>query len=181
MDDAYDLVFVALGAVPLIPDIPGIEKALPFDYALEHPEAVVGDVVVIGGGEVGLECALQFVKQGHQAMCIEMKDILAAECPPVHFRRAYREMWESTPGFSWRLNSTVVAVGDGGEVTYVDAEGKESTVKADTVVVATGTRSLCDEALAFGGNEKFRLIGDCRSHGTIATAMRTAYFNAHNV
>ncbi len=181
IDDDYDIIIVALGAVPLIPDIPGINNAMPFDYALTHPDEVKGDIVFIGGGEIAVENALHFIKMGHKAMCIEMKDKLAAECPPVHYRRPFRELWESTEGFSWELNSKVTAVSDSRDVIYIDSDGEEKSVKADTVIIAAGTRGLTREAMAFGGNDKFRFIGDCLNLGNIAMAMRTAYFTAHNI
>ncbi len=86
-----------------------------------------------------------------------MKDQLAADCPPVHYRRPYREMWESIEGFSWAVNSTVISVDDDKTVTYLDGVGDEIRVKADTVVYAVGTRGLYDEAIAFEVTISFAL------------------------
>ncbi len=41
LDADYDIIVVAIGSVPVVPDIPGVENTLSFDYALEHPEAIV--------------------------------------------------------------------------------------------------------------------------------------------
>ena len=186
LDGRYDYIVTAIGSVPVIPNIPGIELGMPFDYALTHLNEVKGDVVVIGGGEVGLECALEFVRLGHKAKCIEMQSVLAPEVPPVHYRRPYREMWEALEDFSWSLNSTVTAVkkdGDKYSVVYKDEDGKDVSVACDTVVIAAGTRSLYDEALQLctGTGSNYRMIGDCVDHGNVPKAMRTAYFTAHNL
>ena len=184
LDGRYDYIITAIGSVPIIPKIPGIELGLPFDYALTHLDEIKGDVVVIGGGEVGLECALEFVKLGHKAKCIEMQSVLAPEVPPVHYRRAYREMWEALEDFSSSLDSTVTAVKKNGarySVIYKDKKGSEVSVPCDTVVIAAGTRSLYDEAMALCTGSNFRMIGDCFDHGNVPKALRTAYFTAHNL
>ena len=181
LDDSYDTVIAALGSVPIIPNIPGIENAITYEQALLETDNVVGDVVIVGGGEVALETGLHLVRHGHKAKCIEMQSVLAPETPPVHYRRAYREVvWEKTKGFSWELEAKVVSIGDDKTVTYLQG-GEERTVKADTVVIAVGTRARYDEAVALAGAPFFRLIGDCQNHGNIATAMRTAYYTAHNL
>ena len=93
LDVRHELVFVAIGAEPIRPSIPGTEGLMTFQDAFEHPERIRGKVVVIGGGEIGLELSLWLVReQGHETMCIEMQDRLAPTMAPVHFRRPYREM-----------------------------------------------------------------------------------------
>ncbi|MGI5970278.1 MAG: FAD-dependent oxidoreductase [Oscillospiraceae bacterium] len=176
--DRHELVFVAIGAVPARPPIPGAEKLLTFKEAFECPDQVTGKVVVIGGGEIGLELSLYLVQEkGLEVCCIEMLDKLAPEMAPVHFRRPYREMWESQAGFSWLLNSRVTRI-EPGKVFFVGAGGEEKSISADTVILAAGTKSLCDEAMQFGADGKYRLIGDCFRLGNIATAMRSAHFEA---
>ncbi len=178
LDDLYDTVFVALGAVPLRPPIPGADGLLTFKDAFEHPELVHGRVIVIGGGEIGLELSLYLVQeQGHEVLCIEMQDKLAPEMAPVHFRRPYREMWETLDGFSYSLHSKVTCV-DEHQVWYEKDDGEEQVVEADTIILASGTRGLSTEAAQFGPDGKFRLIGDCKAPGNIATAMRSAHFEA---
>jgi len=183
----YDYIIAAVGSEPIRPRIPGVENAMYFDYALTHLDEIKGDVVVVGGGEVGLECALEFVNRGHKAKCIEMQDILAPEVPPVHYRRPYREMWESLEDFSYSLNSTVTEIKkDGGRlaVVYKDGEGREVADVCDTVVIAVGTKSLYDEAMALcAGTDtlNYRMIGDCVDHGNISTVMRTAFYTARNI
>ena len=58
-----DAVIVAIGAEPIVPPIPGLEKhqnvLLAVD-AYETPEKVGQKVVIIGGGMVGCEASLHF-------------------------------------------------------------------------------------------------------------------------
>ncbi len=178
LDGKYDTVFVAIGAEPFCPPIPGAQNLPTFKDAFEHPEQIVGNVIVIGGGEIGLELSIFLAKEkGHKVLCLEALPELAPTMAPVHFRRPYREMWESIENLSFSTNSLVTRIEDG-KVTYTLNKTEVHTVKADTVVLASGTRSLSEQALKFGPDGQYRIIGDCHSLGNIATAMRGAHFEA---
>jgi hypothetical protein len=72
----------------------------------------------------------------------------------------------------------------GKTVTYTDASGKESSVKADSVVIFGGLKAKQDEAMKFSDTAKkaFYLIGDCTgSCGNIQKATRSAFFAASQV
>lgn len=177
LDDKHDLCFVALGAEPIKPNIPGADAVMTFQEALTDAKKVRGNVIVIGGGEIGLELSIWLTKEhGHKTKCIEMGDMLAKDMAPVHFRRPYREMWEKLEDFSWELNAMVTKIVD--HTVYYLQDGEEKAEEADTIILAVGTRGLSEEAMAFGKDDCFRLIGDCKEVGNIATAMRTAHFEA---
>ena len=78
------------------------------------------------------------------------------------------------------FSTKAVAVGDG-EITVETADG-QSTVKADTVIYAVGTKSLSEEAdaLAFCAPE-FHEIGDCVKSDNIIAATRKAYAIARGI
>jgi 2,4-dienoyl-CoA reductase-like NADH-dependent reductase (Old Yellow Enzyme family)/thioredoxin reductase len=180
LDGKYDQVFVAIGAVPAAPPIPGAENAILFDTALKQPNQVRGRVVVIGGGEAGTETGLQAAHDGHDVLVLEMKDILDPECAPIHFRRAYREqVWEKTPNFHWELNATVERIEPG--AVYYRQDGELKCVETDTVILATGTRPLSNEAFSYGPTNVFRPIGDCAKIGNLGNALRSAYYAANNI
>ena len=65
-DGQYDEVFVATGAVPLIPDIPGANNSnVIHAWDVLKGAAIPGErIVVIGGGAVGLETALFIARKG---------------------------------------------------------------------------------------------------------------------
>ncbi|MBR4798237.1 MAG: FAD-dependent oxidoreductase, partial [Oscillospiraceae bacterium] len=54
----YDVVIAATGSGPVIPPIPGIENARPAVDVYGDEDSVSEDVVIIGGGEVGVETGL---------------------------------------------------------------------------------------------------------------------------
>ena len=65
------------------------------------------------------------------------------------------------------------------EVTYTDADGKEHTVKAGSVVLAVGMKPNNNLALKFAdAADRFFIIGDCNAAGNVQKAMRSAFSTA---
>lgn len=172
----YDAIFVAIGADPKRPPIPGAEGVLTAVDALQQPDSVKGDVIIIGGGEVGVEAGLHFAKLGHKVKVLEMQDKLAPEAVPIHFYSLFRREWEAQPNFSFELNARCSSIVDRKSVVYADKDGTEHTVNGDTVLVAAGMKGRLDESIALNGMcSKTYMIGDCVRLGSIQTAMRTAF------
>lgn len=111
-------------------------------------------ILVIGGGPAGLEAARSAADLGVKAVLVEKRDFLggtpiaqryAALTPD--FRDAETAMGEMAaavrghPGVEVRLNTEVTAcAGSAGDfrVTVRDGEGREETIDAGAVIVATG-------------------------------------------
>jgi 2,4-dienoyl-CoA reductase-like NADH-dependent reductase (Old Yellow Enzyme family)/thioredoxin reductase len=175
-EENYDAIFVAVGAEAKRPPIAGAEQVMTAVDALQAPEKVVGDVVVIGGGEVGVETGLHFAKLGHKVKVLEMQGKLAPEAVPIHFYALFRKEWENQPNFSFELNARCTGIRDGKTVTYVDENGVQQSIAADTVLVAAGMKGKQDEAISLNGmSGKTYMIGDCYRLGSVQTAMRTAF------
>ena len=179
--EGYDEVFAALGSSPIIPPIPGADRPnVCTSVDVVTKEAAMGrNVVVIGGGDIGVEMGIHLARKGHEVTVIEMLDKLAPEAVPVHFRSMFEKTWEEQERFSYRLNARVTGIVDGA-VEYRDAEGIAQRVPADSVVIAAGMRARLPEAQSFYSlGCRVRFIGDCFKVGSIQTAMRTAYSQAN--
>jgi pyruvate/2-oxoglutarate dehydrogenase complex dihydrolipoamide dehydrogenase (E3) component len=178
----YDVVLVALGADPKRPPVDGAEEVMTAVDALQNLDAIKGNVIIVGGGEVGVETGLHLSKLGHKVKILEMQDVLAPESVPIHFYSLFRQEWESQPNFSFELNAKATAIQDGKTVIYTDKAGNKQSVSADTVLVAAGMTGKIDEAMSFAGSApKFYMLGDCRQIGSIQTAMRGAYGVCNNL
>lgn len=181
--EGYDEVIIAIGSDPVIPPIPGadnINVCPAVDTVAREPE--MGEkVVVVGGGEIGVEMGLHLAKKGHSVTLLEMQGELAPECVPVHFRSIFIETWENQDGFNYILNARCTGIEDG-KVFYIDPDGVSHTIDADNVVIAAGMRPKSDESMAFMDETcRTHLIGDCDKVGSIQTAMRAAYALASNI
>ena len=51
------------------------------------------EVVVVGGGEIGVEMGLHLAKHGHAVTLLEMGPVLSPESVPVHFRSLFERAW----------------------------------------------------------------------------------------
>lgn len=181
--EGYDEVVVAIGAQTAYPPIPGVHGAqvIPAVELVARERELGHQVIVVGGGEIGVEMGLHLAKRGHTVTVLEMGSILSPESVPVHFRSLFEHAWETQEGFSYRLNARVTAIGPD-SVTYVDQEGAEHTLASQGVVLAAGLTPRQEEAMAFmDGRVRTHMIGDCSQVGSVQTSMRAAYALANNM
>ena len=181
--EGYDMIISALGASPAKPPIPGLDKphVMVATDSMIHPEKVGHNVVVIGGGEVGVEAGMNLAAKGHEVTVLEMTHMLAPESTAIHYYSMFQDAWQKLPGFHSVVKATVTGVEDD-KVTYKDADGVEHAIPCDNVVISLGMRAKMDEALAFSGiADRFAIIGDCKKPATVQQAMRQAYAISHSV
>lgn len=179
----FDGVLPAIGAAPIVPNITGIDSH-PVVYVTElygHEDTLAQDVAIIGGGQAGVEAGMHLAELGHNVTVLEKFSMLAKDAPPLQFYSMFQEAWEQLPNFKGLVNAECTAVTDDG-VTYMDAEGREQTVKAGSVVIAAGMQAKADEALEFAAlNRRMLLIGDCYTAGNIQMAVRSGYAAAYTL
>ena len=144
---AYDKLVLSPGAKPVMPSIPGIERALPLRN-IEDTDAMVAAVegartaVVIGGGFIGLEVAENLLRLGLSVALVEATDQVMAPLDPEMVAPVHARLRRE--GVDLRLGTGVTAVGTT-DVTLADG----STLPADVVVAAIGVRpetSLAQDA-----------------------------------
>ena len=182
--EGYDMVICALGASPDRPSfIPGLTKdhvMFAMDSIL-HTEIVGERVVVIGGGEVGMETGMDLALKGRDVTVLEMGPMLAPEATAIHYYSMFKEAWENIPNLHPITRARVTSVEDDC-VRYVDADNAEHRVSCDSVVLSLGMTPRRDEALAFADcADRFALIGDCKKRGSVQSAIRQAYAISHSV
>lgn len=183
VEDKYDAVIAAVGAQPVIPPIPGANGAnvTVATDAIMHSEKIGQQVVIIGGGEVGVETGMFLAQQGKDVTVIEMRGELAADTTFMHYRSMFQAAWEAIPTFHYVLNATAKEI-TADHVTYTDQNGADHDLPAQSVILSVGMRSKTDEALSFyGTNPGFYMVGDCKKPGTIQTTNRSAYVTANNI
>ncbi len=182
-DSDFDGVIIAIGARPKVPNIPGIDSDIVLN-ALDvygHEDKIKENVVIIGGGQTGVETGMYLAELGHQVTVLEKFSKLAKDAPPMQYYSMLEEAWEKLPTFHGIVNAECKRIQDD-SVVYIDANGEEQEVPADSIVVAVGMESKHDEALKFAElNRRMLLIGDCETAGDIQMAVRSGFAAAYNL
>jgi NADPH-dependent 2,4-dienoyl-CoA reductase/sulfur reductase-like enzyme/rhodanese-related sulfurtransferase len=135
----YDYLILSPGASPVVPPIPGIERAMPL-RTVEDVERLVREVqnapksaVVIGGGFIGLEIAENLVHRGIATTVVEATDQVLAPLDPEMASPVAQEL---------RRRGVTLHLGDSVESMTLENVSLSSgqIVPADLVVVAIGVR-----------------------------------------
>ena len=181
-----DMVIAAVGGHPIIPPIKGIEKAIQIvDYYKNEPE-IGENVLVLGGGFAGVECAIGLAIDGKKSTIIEMSGALASgpNTPyPGTGAMQIDALWTNVKKnhVEVKLNTKCVEITDEGMICE-DSEGNRTLLKADAVIAATGIAPNEDVVDALRDSViDFAWIGDCYQPGLIRTAVRQGYDTALNI
>ncbi|GAF91777.1 unnamed protein product, partial [marine sediment metagenome] len=132
-----DVVFIATGSRPIVPQIPGVKK----DKVVTAVDLLLGkkkageSVVVIGGGLVGCETALHLVRQGKKVTVVESLDTAARDMYKANRLHLLKLLEDEKVQIM--TDTSVLEVKDEG-IVIAGKEGKKSTLAADTVVLALG-------------------------------------------
>jgi len=175
--EAYDAVLVAIGAEPIVPRIPGINgKNVVFAADVFGKEDTLAkNVVIIGGGEVGVETGMHLAEKGHNVTVLEMGNMLAPKSIPIHYYSMFREAWEKLENFKAITKAICTSIAADG-ITYKDAAGAEHSIAAGSVVIAAGMKARDELAMKFyGTGNRIFIIGDCDVAGDLQKAMRSAF------
>jgi len=175
-----DVVIVATGASPIVPDIQGVNNenvVMALDVLTGKKEAG-SNVLVVGGGMVGCETAEFLVGKGKKVTILEMLGRIGAD-----IERTNR--WVVI-GRLRKLGVRMEANAKVENITYkgVDArrDGSIESFDCDTVVIAVGMQPDCTLAQELDGRVKeIHVIGDSAKPGKIAQAIESAFAVAREI
>lgn len=173
--EAPDVLVLAVGAVPVVPSIPGIDspKVVSANNLSDEGIAVGEKVVILGGGLVGCESAVHLAQKGKDVTIVEMMKEVAVDAN-VRQRPILLDMLAKL-----RVNVETrmkgVKITDEGLVC-TDETGKENLFEADTVVCAVGQRALREVVndLLDAAPEVVE-VGDCTKPQKVTEALYRGY------
>ena len=171
---SFDAVIAAVGSEPIVPPLPGADKAVIATELYGHEPAAGTKVVVIGGGQVGLETALHLSRLGCNVTVLEMRPELAPDASRTHRDELMVELAKDSDRLECITSGKCTCITDSG-VEY-EKDGLKSTVPADVVVISVGMRALSSEADSFMGlTREYAQIGDCVRARTVEQAVREGF------
>lgn len=135
----FDMVICAIGGTPVAPKLPGMERDnVVFAADVLKEKKFTGEqVVVIGGGLVGMETALDLDMKGKKVTVVEMLDKVLAENLFPTDRMSLNELIDAS-GLTLLPGHKLLSVEDAGVHVEETATGEEKTIPCDTVVLAMG-------------------------------------------
>ncbi len=172
-----DVLILAAGAEPLVPDIPGIRGPnVVWAGDVDTGESETGrTVVVAGAGLTGCETALHLAQQGKKVVLIDMlaedeiaKDAsLAGRVVLLGLLRQHGVEFRTEVSLT-EITSTSALV--------TNRSGDRVEIPADSVVLALGMRPLSEEVRSFQGSApESYTIGDCRTPREIRSAIHEGF------
>ena len=138
-----DVIILATGAEQIIPPIPGIGLPLVRDaFQILGGEVAPGkNVVIVGGGMIGMETADFLIDKGSDVTVVELLPRSPVRKFASHGYMLHKRLRDG--GGRLLLGTKVESIGED-SVTVVGDEAGEEILPADQVVIAVGTRSCND-------------------------------------
>ena len=181
--EAPDALIIAVGSTPLVPPIPGLDGGnvvIVNNFYLEK-DKVGEDVVVMGGGLAGCECAIHLAMEGKKVHLVEMRSELAPDANVRHRPLMLKRMEELKDNLTICVDHKALKVTAEG-VVCENKEGQEVLVPGKSVICALGQRSRTDVVNELYDAAPFvRVIGDAAKVSTITNAVYWGYHAALDI
>lgn len=172
-----DVLIIAVGAEPIIPDIPGIEMSkVVLAGDVDIGKAETGKTVVVAGaGLTGCETALHLSQLGKKIKIIDILDETEiAEDASLVGKIALMELLHQQD-VEFKTEVKLEEITDKG-VLVIDKEGHRIELSADSVVLSLGVRPRDNEVKAFQElTHEVHVIGDCSKPGNIMSAIHDGF------
>ena len=177
---APDSLVIALGSQPRALRAEGSERALSCLEAIDRREELGQKVVIVGGGFIGCELALELTDAGKDVTVVEFTDKLAATANML-YREALSQHLERAKGLHILLNSACQKI-TGHSVIVAGKDGGTQEIDCDTVIVSVGMEPKKEEAFSlYGITPDTYMVGDCYRVATVLEATNEAYFIGANL
>lgn len=175
-----DALIIAVGSEPLVPPIKGLNGdnvVIVNDYYLEK-EKVTDQVVVLGGGLAGCECAIHLGMEGKHVHLVEMRQELA---PDANIRHRPLLLKEVDKYVTVHTGCKGLAVTDKGVLCETDT-GEEILIPGTSVICALGQHSRTSLVNSLRDSAPYiAVIGDASKVSTITNAVYEGYHAALDI
>ncbi len=178
-----DALIIAVGSEPLVPPIPGLDgdNVVVVNNYYREKDQVGGEVVVMGGGLAGCECAIHLAQEGKTVRLVEMRDELAPDANVRHRPLMLKQMDELDKKLTIYTGHKALKVTADGVVCQ-GKDGKEVLVPGGSVICALGQRSRANVVEQLRDAAPFvQVIGDAAKVSTITNAVYWGYHAALDI
>jgi pyruvate/2-oxoglutarate dehydrogenase complex dihydrolipoamide dehydrogenase (E3) component len=179
--DKFDGVIIATGSKPFIPPIDGLKEYHWAEILYEFNLPKNKNVVVIGGGLIGVEVANTLVDYGNKVVIIEMLEDIARDMEMVTKKLNMMKLKKSNVRIY--TNSKVTKI-DGGTINFLQTNGSEKEIKLENIdiyVVTAGMRPNKELIQKLEGKIPYYIAGDADTIGDAVSAVQSGYFIAREL
>ena len=180
--ESPDVVVLATGSNPNIPDIPGKDLhgqtslSMPPVYEIrevyKHRPDLGKRIIIIGGGDIGCETADMLASDNRKITIIEILESVLQRMKSIPREDILSRLREKDVKI---MTGTKVVAIESGTVWIEDKDSNRSSLKADSVILSIG--SLPEDSLLDPLKQKISEVypvGEAVQPGNIGTALRSA-------
>jgi len=180
--DQPDALIIAVGATPLIPNIPGVDKKhVHWAGDVDCGRVEVGQkVIVVGGGLTGAESALALAMEGKEVTLLEMQGPEALLNGSSLINRFSLQSLLAKHQVKIITNTKMEEVTESG-IKTINSKFQWQEIKADTIALALGMVPRRDKVAelrhVIPATEVY-VIGDCKEVGNVFSAVHSGFDTA---
>jgi len=175
-----DVLILAIGAMPLIPDIPGVgqDNVVTAVDVIMRREDVGETAIVVGGGMIGCEAAEFLAAVGKKVTIVEMLPKIGSDYGATYRHVVLRRLREI--GIKMETNVMVEEITDRG--VKAKRDGLAKFFPGDTVVLAVGFKPIKGLGEKLSGKVPVPYsIGDCVEPRRIKEAIEEGFRLAREI
>jgi 2,4-dienoyl-CoA reductase-like NADH-dependent reductase (Old Yellow Enzyme family)/thioredoxin reductase len=168
-----DVVILATGSRPSVPDVPGLDDPITGEEILTETRQAGDRVLVLGGGMVGMEVAEFLGKRGKEVAVVEMLEEVARDMDPISLKMTLKR-FESLP---IPIHTSTRALSFENGNTLVAKQGERHDLgRFDSVVVTVGNHphDPLSHELREAGFE-VEVVGDAEKPGKLYDAVNSGH------
>lgn len=176
--NGFDEVVLATGAVPAVPPIKGLRQYYWADFLEEDNLPENKNILIIGGGLIGVEMASKLVDLKNKVTVVEMLGEVARGMEMLEKKMTLQKL--NQRGVSMHVNTKVLEIEN--RQVICEKEGEKVIFDdIDLIVMATGMKSVDDLKEKLAGKIPLHVVGDAEKPGKALNAISTAYFTTASI
>lgn len=185
LEQRPDVVVVATGARPVLPEAEGLRAAIDSGFTMliddvlrQHRELPAGPVVVYGARE-GVELGLDFAQQGRNVRLLDP----AAKFIPAHYigsRFKYVQMWMDKVNLAVEEDTQLRSIGTG-SVTVSKGNSLETIACSALVIAPNRVAHEPFYTALLGSGIRVEVVGDARAPRSYGNAIHEAAYLARRI